>query len=189
MDTIAVCARIVSTDDCELRGAIFIHGDFKFTEAFDPESAWWVPLQEDDSDVGVHFWQMVNAILQLRSIDPVNDAPALHHGCCAERERKRKSKWNGSWRNASGRRARDCARYLGVGVCEPTKESLTFDDEAEQRTTPITFGHGWRHSRSCRSIPKRAQRSMFSADDAVSKLEKGCKSVPGLISFRGSPQG
>lgn len=141
MDTIAVCARIVSTDDCELRGAIFIHGDFKFTEAFDPESAWWVPLQEDDSDVGVHFWQMVNAIIQLRSIDPVNDAPALHHGCCAERERKRKSKWNGSWRNASGRRARDCARYLGVGVCEPTKESLTFDDEAEQRTTLITFGH------------------------------------------------
>ncbi len=92
-DTIAACARIVSTERWQLRDAVCVRGDFQFSEVFDPASAWWVPLQEaGESSLGVHFWRLVNGMIELRDIATLDDPPALCHGRFAERERERERK-------------------------------------------------------------------------------------------------
>lgn len=67
-------------------------------------------------------------------------------------------------------------------MSQPTAESLTFDDEAEQRTTLIAFGHRLRATREAAEVSQSTlDARCFLPDGAVYKLEHGCKSVPGLI--------
>jgi transcriptional regulator with XRE-family HTH domain len=67
-------------------------------------------------------------------------------------------------------------------VCQSTKESLTFDDEAEQRTTLIAFGRRLNATREAAEVSQSTlEARCFLADGAVSKLERGCRPVPGLI--------
>jgi hypothetical protein len=67
-------------------------------------------------------------------------------------------------------------------MCSDNTESLTFDDEAEQRTTVIAFGERLRATREAAGLSQTMlDARCFLQDGEVSKLERGCRSAPGLF--------
>lgn len=85
---VTACARILSTEGWLLRDAVPICGKLQFTEALDPISAWWLPL-DDKSGLGIHFWRLVNRTIELRTIGRIESSPELRFGRFAEREKRR----------------------------------------------------------------------------------------------------
>jgi hypothetical protein len=82
------CARIVSVEKWRLADARRLAVECLFTEALDPASVWWLPIDES-SGVGVHFWRLVNRTIELRSVGALHAPPELQFGRFAARERRR----------------------------------------------------------------------------------------------------
>jgi hypothetical protein len=87
-EVIAVCARIVSVEKWQLTEGQQTAGCARLTEALDPLNAWWQPLGGADG-LGVHYWRLAVGIIELRSVGPVDQPPALQFGRFTERERRR----------------------------------------------------------------------------------------------------
>ena len=88
---VGACAQVVSLDNWELLGvkvpkraggAGTLSG-----ECFDPLTWAWYPL-DGESGLGVHFWRLGGGVIEVRSIGPLNQAPALQFGRFAAAERK-----------------------------------------------------------------------------------------------------
>jgi hypothetical protein len=77
---IAICALVVSSRPWELAGLRKILDTQNIhrvpREALDPVCAWWYPLDEPP-DLGVHYWELGNGILELCQLSRFETAPAL----------------------------------------------------------------------------------------------------------------
>jgi hypothetical protein len=97
---IIACARIVSTERWQLRDAILLSRKLSFIEAFDPASAWWLPLY-DQSGMGVHFWRLVTGTIELRSVGSRASYPSCTSGDSPREKRDVRRNLPGAWRRHS----------------------------------------------------------------------------------------
>lgn len=88
---IGACARVVSLENWELlavevpKPAASVGTPAR--EWCDPLTLEWYPL-DGESELGVHFWRLGGGVIEVRSIGPFYQAPALQFGRFAAAERK-----------------------------------------------------------------------------------------------------
>jgi hypothetical protein len=77
---IAICALVVSSKPWELAGLRKILDTQSIhhvpREALDPVCAWWYPLGEP-SELGIHYWELGNGIVELRRLSRFEMPPGL----------------------------------------------------------------------------------------------------------------
>jgi hypothetical protein len=81
---VAACARVVSLHNWELLGRVKVtkHAKDMGTqgqEGLDPVTAAWYPL-DGAPELGIHFWRLGGGIIDVRSVGPFKQAPALQFG-------------------------------------------------------------------------------------------------------------
>jgi hypothetical protein len=80
---IAICALVVSSKAWELAGLRKILDTQNIhrapIEALDPVCAWWYPLGEPP-DLGIHYWELGNGIIELRRLSRFVLPPGLQFG-------------------------------------------------------------------------------------------------------------
>jgi hypothetical protein len=90
-DIVAACVRVVSLHHWELLGRVKLakHAEGMGTgqECLDPVSAAWYPL-DGASELGVHFWRLGSGVIDVRSVGPFKQAPALQFGRFAAETQK-----------------------------------------------------------------------------------------------------